>query len=79
MIQQAGLLDKINASAKERPRTREGRGATASLLQRGMAEQLRGYAITAKPSANLYILLQVSPDSESHACLLHAKYNYPKP
>lgn len=37
------------------------RGATAAFLQQGMFEQLWGYAITAKPSANLYILLQVRP------------------
>ena len=71
MIQQAGLLDKINACAKDRPRTWEGRGATASLLQRGMSEQLWGYAITAKPSANLYILLQVRSPASSDAQILN--------
>lgn len=34
------------------------RSATAALLQQWMSEQQGGYAITAKPSANLYILLQ---------------------
>lgn len=40
-------------------------GTTAALLQQNMTQQMSGYAITAKPSANLYILLQVRPPSKS--------------
>lgn len=60
MLKQAGLDDKINPCPPGLGIPWDPRGATAALLQQGMTEQLWGYAITAKPSANLYILLQVS-------------------
>ena len=36
-------------------------GPSKELMRQIASEQICGYAITAKPSANLYILLQVSP------------------
>ena len=57
-MKEAGLEGKVATFSQEQ-RVRGKQGATAAWLQRRMQQQTTGYAITAKPSANLYILLQV--------------------
>ena len=56
-IEGSGMSEAI-ASA-ERKKTNVASCHSAALLKARMRQQNSGYAITAKPSANLYILLQV--------------------
>lgn len=54
-----GYLAAVKEAAVAlRPPTSKG-GMTAAWVRKSMAAEYSGYAITAKPSANLYILLQV--------------------